>query len=49
MAAPRRRPRQRQPELEGEFARSPALGYEAPEDGGLVRCLAHGFPTPLAR
>lgn len=51
MVAPaqRSRPRQRQPELEGEFARSPALGYEAPEDGGLVRCLAHGFPTPLAR
>jgi AraC-like DNA-binding protein len=49
MPAPRSRPRQRQPELEGEFARSPALGYEAPEDGGLVRCLAHGFPTPLAR
>ncbi|RCW72934.1 AraC family transcriptional regulator [Pseudorhodoferax soli] len=49
MPAPRSRPRQRHPELEGEFARSPALGYEAPEDGGLVRCLAHGFPTPLAR
>ena len=45
----RTRPRQRQPELEGEFARTPALGYEAAEDGGLVRCLAHGFPTPLAR
>ena len=42
-------PRQRQPELEHDFARSPALGYEAPEDTGLVRCLAHGFPTPLAR
>ena len=25
------------------------LGYEAAEDKGLVRCLAHGFPTPLAR
>jgi AraC-like DNA-binding protein len=50
MASPARpRPRQRQPELEGAFARSPALGYEVPEDGGLVRCLAHGFPTPLAR
>ena len=34
-------PRQRQPELERDFARSPSLGYEAPEDGGLVRCLAH--------
>lgn len=42
-------PRQRQPELERDFTRSPALGYEAPEDVGLIRCLAHGFPTPLAR
>jgi AraC-like DNA-binding protein len=42
-------PRQRAPELEHDFARSPALGYEPPEDKGLVRCLAHGFPTPLAR
>ncbi|WP_326533900.1 AraC family transcriptional regulator [Pseudorhodoferax sp.] len=49
MSKPSTRPRQRHPELEGEFARSPALGYEAPEDSGLVRCLAHGFPTPLAR
>jgi AraC-like DNA-binding protein len=46
---PRQVPRQRQPELEQEFARSPALGYEAPQDTGLVRCLSHGFPTPLAR
>jgi AraC-like DNA-binding protein len=44
-----RLPRQRQPELEHDYARSPALGYEAPVDAGLVRCLAHGFPTPLAR
>ena len=42
-------PRQRQPELERDFARSPELGYEPPEESGLVRCLAHGFPTPLAR
>ena len=42
-------PRQRQPELEHEYARLPALGYEAPEDAGLVRCLSHGYPTPLAR
>lgn len=42
-------PRQRQPELESDFARSPTLGYEAPEESGYVRCLAHGFPTPLAR
>ena len=41
-------PRQRQPELERDFARSPALGYEDVEIG-LVRCLAHGYPTPLAR
>jgi AraC-like DNA-binding protein len=42
-------PRQRQPELEHDYARSPSLGYEPPTDAGLVRCLAHGFPTPLAR
>ena len=42
-------PRQRQPELEHDYARPTSLGYEAPEDTGLVRCLAHGFPTPLAR
>ena len=42
-------PRQRRPELEQDFARTAALGYEAPEDTGLVRCLSHGFPTPLAR
>jgi AraC-like DNA-binding protein len=42
-------PRQRQPELEHTYARSPALGYEAPADPGFIRCLAHGFPTPLAR
>ena len=42
-------PRQRQPELEHDYARPTSLGYEAAEDTGLVRCLAHGFPTPLAR
>ena len=42
-------PRQRQPELEHDYARSASLGYEAPADAGLVRCIAHGFPTPLAR
>jgi len=46
---PRTLPRHRQPELEHEHARSPALGYEAPEDVGFIRCLSHGFPTPLAR
>jgi AraC-like DNA-binding protein len=48
-AAARQVPRQLRPELESDFARSPALGYEAPEAAGFVRCLAHGFPTPLAR
>ncbi|MFC5609555.1 AraC family transcriptional regulator [Variovorax soli] len=42
-------PRQRRPELEQDFNRSPALGYEAPDQAGLVRCLMHGYPTPLAR
>ncbi len=42
-------PRQLQPELEHDFVRSPALGYETAEEAGLVRCLSHGFPTPLAR
>jgi AraC-like DNA-binding protein len=42
-------PRQRQPELEHDLARPASLGYEAPQDTGLVRCLSHGFPTPLAR
>lgn len=41
-------PRQRLPDLERDYNRSPALGYEPPESG-TVRCLAHGFPTPLAR
>ncbi|NBX62189.1 MAG: AraC family transcriptional regulator [Betaproteobacteria bacterium] len=42
-------PRQHKPELELDFARSPELGYEAPNEVGFVRCLSHGFPTPLAR
>ena len=42
-------PRQRQPERERDFTRSPSLGYEPPEEAGLVRCLSHGWPTPLAR
>ena len=41
--------RQRQPELESDFNRSPSLGYEPPEDVGFIRCLDHGYPTPLAR
>lgn len=42
-------PRQRQPELEHDYARSPALGYESPQEAGFIRCLDHGFPTQLAR
>ncbi|QNK75447.1 AraC family transcriptional regulator [Variovorax sp. PAMC28562] len=51
MTAARQRhlPRHREPEMERDFARSPALGYEAPDESGLVRCLAHGFPSPLVR
>jgi AraC-like DNA-binding protein len=41
--------RQRHPQFEHELVRSPALGYEATADAGLIRCLEHGFPTPLAR
>lgn len=42
-------PRQTKPELEHDYSRSTDLGYEPPETAGLIRCLAHGFPTPLAR
>ncbi|MBU1361137.1 MAG: AraC family transcriptional regulator [Gammaproteobacteria bacterium] len=42
-------PRHREPELERDVSRSTSLGYEAPETSGLVRCLAHGFPSPLVR
>jgi AraC-like DNA-binding protein len=45
----RKPPRQRQPELEHDYARSPALGYEPPQQASFIRCLDHGFPTPLAR
>ncbi len=48
-ARPHTTPRQLKPELEQEHARSPDLGYESSVDVGFVRCLAHGFPTPLAR
>lgn len=44
-----RLPRRRQPELEVEASRSPSLGYEAAEEVGFIRCLDHGYPTPLAR
>lgn len=46
---PRTLPRQTRPELEHELVRSPNLGYESSTDVGFVRCLAHGYPTPLAR
>ena len=42
-------PRQLAPELERDYLRSPALGYESAEEGGMIRCLSHGYPTPLAR
>ena len=42
-------PRQLKPELEHDYARSPELGYELPDESGFIRCLSHGFPTPLAR
>ncbi|MBV8619995.1 MAG: AraC family transcriptional regulator [Curvibacter sp.] len=43
------KPRQIKPELEHDYSRSTDLGYEAPDGVGLIRCLSHGFPTPLAR
>ena len=42
-------PRQLAPELERDYLRSPALGYESAEEAGMIRCLSHGYPTPLAR
>ena len=42
-------PRRRRPELELDASRIPSLGYEAAEDVGFIRCLDHGYPTPLAR
>lgn len=41
-------PRQ-EPELESVQSRSPELGYEPASEVGLVACLRHGYPTPLAR
>jgi AraC-like DNA-binding protein len=41
------KPRQVKPELEVPISRSPALGYE--QGAGIIRCLEHGLPTPLAR
>ena len=42
-------PRQLKPELEHEYVRFPELGYEPADEPGVIRCLAHGYPTPLAR
>lgn len=41
--------RRRAPELEADYNRNPSLGYERTDAVGIIRCLAHGFPTPLAR
>lgn len=45
----RHAPAQAQPERESALHRLPDLGYESADEAGIVRCLAHGFPTPLAR
>ncbi|MEO8004569.1 MAG: AraC family transcriptional regulator [Betaproteobacteria bacterium] len=42
-------PRRKQPELELAASRITSLGYEAAENVGFIRCLDHGYPTPLAR
>jgi AraC-like DNA-binding protein len=42
-------PRQLKPEMEHEYVRSPELGYEPANETGIIRCLSHGYPTPLAR
>ncbi len=42
-------PRQLKPELESDYLRSPDLGYESPNEAGFIRCLSHGYPTPLVR
>lgn len=46
---PHHAPRLLKPELEHDFVRSPDLGYELSSEVGFVRCLEHGYPTPLAR
>lgn len=48
-ARTRHLPRQIKPELEIEISRSPSLGYEPADETGIIRCVEHGFPTPLAR
>lgn len=41
--------RHRAPELEADYNRNPSLGYEPTGEVGFIRCLDHGYPTPLAR
>eukprot|EP01034_Spumella_vulgaris_P006162 gene6162-7844_t len=41
--------RRRAPELEADYNRNPSLGYEPTDEVGFIRCLDHGYPTPLAR
>lgn len=41
--------RHRAPELEADYNRNPSLGYEPTDEVGFIRCLDHGYPTPLAR
>jgi len=41
--------RRRAPELEADYNRNPSLGYEPTDEVGFIRCLGHGYPTPLAR
>ncbi|MDR7307066.1 AraC family transcriptional regulator [Rhodoferax saidenbachensis] len=41
--------RRRAPELEADYNRNPLLGYEPTDEVGFIRCLDHGYPTPLAR
>ncbi len=44
-----RNSRSRLPELETDYHRRPALGYDPKIEDGLIRCLKHGDPTPLTR
>ena len=37
------------PRLENDLMRDPSLGFEPREAPGFIRCIEHGFPTPLAR
>jgi AraC-like DNA-binding protein len=39
----------RTPEVERDNLRDPVLGYDPPEGCGFLRCLAHGYPSPLVR